>query len=233
MFSDPERAGLKLAELLAGRPRTLIVVDDVWGSSRLRPFLLGLSAQVRILVTTRDRSLAPLTATRIVVDAMEPTEARDMLEAGLPEPVKDEVANRFADGTGRWPVLLSLVHGAIRRTVNIGLSVQDAAEDVLRQLESQGPLAFDMRRAEDRHDAVRTTMEASLNLLEPNDLERYLDLAVFPEDVDIPVRVLYEWWTSVHGIGSDASERLVEDFQRLSLLAMLRRANGATAFASA
>ena len=126
-------------------------------------------------------------------------------------------------------MLLSLVNGAIRRTVNIGLSVQDAAEHVLRQLELQGPLAFDMRRAEDRHDAVRTTMEASLNLLEPNDLERYLDLAVFPEDVDIPVGVLYKWWTSVHGIGSDASEYLVEDFQRLSLLAMLRRANGATA----
>jgi hypothetical protein len=59
-------------------------------------------------------------------------------------------------------------------------------------------------------------MEASLDLLEPNDLERCLGLAVFPEDVDIPVRVLYEWWGSVYGIGSEAGERLVEDFQRLS-----------------
>jgi hypothetical protein len=42
-----------------------------------------------MLVTTRDRSLAPLTAVRIVVDAMEPAEPRDVLEAGFPEPVKD------------------------------------------------------------------------------------------------------------------------------------------------
>jgi hypothetical protein len=89
MFSDPKRAGLKLAELLGGRPKTLIVVDDVRGASQLRPFLIGLDAQVRMLVTTRDRSLAPLTAVRIVVDAMEPAEPRDVLEAGFPEPVKD------------------------------------------------------------------------------------------------------------------------------------------------
>ena len=38
---DPGRAGDHLGRLLAKRPRTLLVIDDVWEPEQLEPFLRG------------------------------------------------------------------------------------------------------------------------------------------------------------------------------------------------
>ena len=47
-----------------------------------------------------------------------------------------------------------------------------------------GPAALDPARASERSRAVTATVEASLKLLHEDDQNRYLDLAIFPEDVD-------------------------------------------------
>jgi hypothetical protein len=65
---------------------------------------------------------------------------------------------------------------------------------VARQLIADGPTSFDPSRPADRGRAVAATVEASLTLLAPPDLERYLDLAIFPEDIDIPLEVLGLLW---------------------------------------
>jgi hypothetical protein len=40
-FEDPDLAGAHLGRLLDQRPRTLLVLDDVWESEQLAPFLVG------------------------------------------------------------------------------------------------------------------------------------------------------------------------------------------------
>jgi len=60
---DPLRAGAGLGRLLGRRPRTLLVLDDVWEPEQLAPFLIGAPQCVR-LVTTRVPGLLPENAVR-------------------------------------------------------------------------------------------------------------------------------------------------------------------------
>ncbi|MFI6005233.1 NB-ARC domain-containing protein [Streptomyces sp. NPDC051366] len=57
-YDDPDRAGAHLGRLLDERPRTLLVLDDVWEGEQLAPFLQGGKRCVR-LVTTRVPALLP------------------------------------------------------------------------------------------------------------------------------------------------------------------------------
>ncbi|WP_234441408.1 NB-ARC domain-containing protein [Streptomyces scabiei] len=52
--SDPEDAGAPLGSLLAARPRTLLVIDDVSEKEQLDPFLRGAERTCVRLFTTRN-----------------------------------------------------------------------------------------------------------------------------------------------------------------------------------
>src|SRR6266516_4148719 len=86
-------------------------------------------------------------------------------------------------------------------------------------------------RPADRGKAVAATVDASLGLLTPADRERYLDLAIFPEDVDIPLDVLTLLWPGCQvdvvcdeltGLGLAADYRLDPPGPRLVLHDVLR-----------
>jgi hypothetical protein len=191
-ISSPDAAGAELGRLLDTRDAVLLVVDDVWEESQLRPFRYGGCTCTR-LVTTRIPDILPPTGVRIPVDTMSRGQAGQMVVdgvAGLPA----ELADRLASLAGRWPVLLNLVNAALRRRVARGQSPEQAAEDIAHRLVVEGPTAFDPARPTDRSRAVAATVEASLALLMPTDHRRYLDLAIFPEDVEIPFTVLRLLW---------------------------------------
>ena len=192
-ISDPDTAGAELGRLLDehGAP-VLLVVDDVWEQAQLRPFRFGGRACTR-LVTTRIPDLLPAGSAQVRVDAMSPEQARLLVGDGVAG-LAVEAADRLACLAGRWPVLLNLLNGVLRRRVAGGQPPGEAAEEVATQLAAGGPAAFDPARPGDRSQAVEATMEASLSLLSPADRERYFDLAVFAEDVDIPLDVLSLLW---------------------------------------
>ena len=192
-LTDPDAAGAELGRLLDERgDPVLLVVDDVWDALQLRPFRFGGRACSR-LVTTRIPGLLPAGGRNILVDAMSADQARLLLTDGLTR-LPPETADRLAAAAGHWPVLLNLLNGALRRRVDRGESALAAAEHVTRTLLADGPAAFDPARPAERSRAVAATVEASLMLLEPGDRGRYLDLAVFPEDVDIPYDMLALLW---------------------------------------
>jgi hypothetical protein len=189
---DPERAGRRLGELLGDQP-TLLVVDDVWTRTQMRSFLYGPPSCAR-LFTTRNASSLPDDASTVIVDAMDTDEARDVLRAGLQD-VADEQLDPLLSRTGRWPVLLALINGQLNRLVEHGNS--PVAALMTRQLRTAGPAALDLRQVEQRRDAVTATMEASLQFLASEraaDLERYLQLAAFRADWDIPLSMLELAW---------------------------------------
>ncbi|MFE5819901.1 NB-ARC domain-containing protein [Streptomyces sp. NPDC056479] len=214
-LSDPDAAGAELGRLLDERAEpVLLVVDDVWHESQLRPFGFG-GRECTRLITTRIPDLLPASGQHLVVDAMSAEQARLLLTggvAGLPA----ETAEGLAKVAGRWPVLLNLVNGALRRRIERGESTRDAAEHVMRTLLADGPGAFDPARPADRSRAVAATVEASLTLLQPDDRSCCLDLAIFPEDVDIPQDVLRLLWP---GLRVDA---LCEELVGLGLVADYR-----------
>jgi WD40 repeat protein len=228
-ISDPDTAGAELGRLLDEREPVLLVVDDVWEESQLRPFHMGGRCCTR-LVTTRIPDLLPAGGLQIPVDAMSGDQARQLVADGVTGlPV--DVADRLASLAGRWPVLLNLVNGVLRRQVARGQRPQQAAAEIVARLVAEGPVAFDPARAADRSRAVAATVLASLALLSSVDRQRYLDLAIFPEDVEIPLDVLRLLWSGCRvdglceelvGLGLVADYRLDPPGPRLVLHDVMR-----------
>jgi WD40 repeat protein len=190
--ADPMVAGARLGELLDQREPTLLVVDDVWSRDQLEPFLVGGSA-CRRLVTTRNSGVVPRGGLSLVVDDMTPAQAAATLTAGITG-MPPALVERLLTCAGRWPVLLGLVNAAVTGHIQAGAPVEQAAGWVARQLETGGPTALDIEDAGSREHAVAATMAASLGMLDPAEQERYLDLAVFPEDVDVDDDMLALLW---------------------------------------
>jgi hypothetical protein len=214
-LSDPDAAGAELGRLLDehGEP-VLLVVDDVWEAAQLRPFRYGGHSCTR-LVTTRIPGLLPPGLPRIRVDAMTADQARALVTDGIAG-IPPAEAGRLAAVAGRWPVLLNLVNGVLRRRTDRGQAVDEATAEIMSGLAEQGPAVFDPARPAERSRAVAATVQASLAVLDPADRDRYLDLAIFPEDVDIPVEVLGLVWP---GRPADA---LCEELTGLGLAADYR-----------
>jgi WD40 repeat protein len=229
LISGPDAAGAELGRLLDERQPVLLVVDDVWEASQLRPFRFGGRGCTR-LVTTRVPGLLPRRGPHIAVDAMSSGQARELVADGVTG-LPGEAADRLASAAGRWPVLLTVVNGVLRRSVDHGQPAGQAAEAILGRLVRDGPAALDPARPADRGKAVAATVEASLGLLTDADRQRYLDLAVFPEDVDIPLDVLALLWPGCRvdalcdeltGLGLAADYRLDPPGPRLVLHDVLR-----------
>jgi glucose/arabinose dehydrogenase len=214
VISDPDAAGAELGRLLDEREPVLLVIDDVWDDRQLRPFRFGGQACTR-LVTTRIPGLLPTAGPRIRVDAMSQDQARALVADGVGG-LPGVMAEQLAAVAGRWPVLLNLVNGLLRRRTDYGQPPGEAASEIVHRLTIEGPAALDPARPADRTRAVTATVEASLTLLDPVDQNRYLDLAIFPEDVDIPLNVLELLWPD-----TDA-ERLCDELTGLGLVADYR-----------
>ncbi|MFD9893640.1 NB-ARC domain-containing protein [Amycolatopsis sp. NPDC059027] len=207
---DPAAAAHRLAGLLGDRERTLLVVDDVWTAGGLSPFLL---AGVQIVATTRSRGTLPATVRAVTVEPLSPGESRSLLALGLPGLTRTERLLRL---TGRWALLLALVNAALRQAVAEGTAPDAAADLVAGQLSLDGPGSLDLDSADRRDHAVRATVEASIRRLDPVGRTRFLELGVFPEDVDVPVAVVHLLWRAA-GLAPAACRRLTRQLVDLSL----------------
>ena len=214
-FVDTEDAAQKLAEAL-GEKRCLLVVDDVWNAAHLRPFLRGGPGCAR-LITTRNRDTLPADVHPVDVDAMRADEAVTLLGTGLGDH-KELPLRALAGRLGEWPLLLGLANGALRARVEQGQTLDDALAWVNRALDKRGLTAFDARDAEARDQAVALTLGVSLGLLNVEQRARYTELAVFPEDVDVPLAALEVLWGATGGLDDFDVEELCQQLADLSLV---------------
>lgn len=219
-YTDPILAGAHLGAAIGDR-RLLLVIDDVWHASQLEPFRIRGAQTVR-LVTTRRRSVLPDDAATVDVDAMTATEARQLLTNGLGEVPESAVA-RLLSVTGRWPVLLGLINGAAQADVRGGASADQALLDVQAELEASGITALDPEDPDSREQAVSATIAVSLERLTPVEQARFAELAVFPEDLDIPVEVVARFWGHTAGWPLPQTRGALRKLDDLSLLATYRR----------
>jgi WD40 repeat protein len=191
-FVDEEQGAIALTSLLHDR-RCLIVLDDVWKPEHLRPFFRG-TTTCTWLITTRNASVAA-PARPVLVDTMTIGEAVQLLISRLPNVPADLTPfRRLAQRLGAWPLLLELAGSALWARVERGEPLAAALHAIHKLLDKRGVVAFDQRDAQERHQAVATTLALSLNLLSPEERTAYTDLAVFPEDVDVPLVALGRLW---------------------------------------
>lgn len=219
-YETATAAGAKLRELLNGH-RVLLVVDDVWRPEDVTPFQ-GLAAGSALLVTTRDSRTLPVDRTAIEVDAMTSSEAVALLGAGLPGESSAKLA-ALAARLGEWPLLLTIVNGQLRKLVTEdGLPSAEALREVGEALDAEGLTAFDREDVESRNRAVARTLSASLQRLSETERRRYEELAVFPEDRDVPLSVLERLWQ----VGAYEAKKLCGRLHDLSLLLRFDRQAG-------
>ena len=192
-FKDQEDAMFEVAKRLEGK-RCLVVIDDVWSGSDLKPFLHGAASCSR-LITTRVFNVALATdARRINIGAPEPEEAERILTAGIAVPNdRGSRVHLLAERLKRVPLLLQLANRTLREQLALGQSFDAAFDWALRQYTELGVVAFDDRNAVARSDAIRNTVEVSLGFLK-DERQRCLELGVLHEDTDIPFSVVGTLW---------------------------------------
>ncbi|MFJ7158646.1 NB-ARC domain-containing protein [Streptomyces sp. NPDC101118] len=228
-FDDPALAGAHLGRLLDQRPRTLLVLDDVWEPEQLEPFLLGGAPCVR-LVTTRVPAVLPPGTQRVRVDEMSPAQARAVLTHGLP-PLPPDTVTGLLHATGRWALLLRLTNRLVARRIATGGEPADVARAVLRALRDRGPAAvdgppaprdtpLDLDDPARRAQAVRATVEAATTLLSAGGARRLAELAVFAEDEAVPVPLVARLWAATGGLDEEAVRALCAQLDALSLVAL-------------
>ena len=219
-FSGIDAATAHLAELLAERD-ILLVVDDVWDGTHLKPFLQGGTRCAR-LVTTRNEDVLPANAQGLMVDAMHPDEAVQLLSYGLQTAgitATDKQALRaLVARLGEWALLLKLASGVLRDRVSRGEALANALAYLNKALDKRGLTAFDAENAQARDAAVSATLRVSFDLLQKEQYARYQELAVFPEDVDIPLATLQKLWGVTGGLDDFDTEELCRTLYRHSLL---------------
>lgn len=113
-----------------------------------------------------------------------------------------------------YPLMLRLANGLIREEVEeYGRPLGDALQfvsDVLRYRGVQGL---------DADQAIARTLDISLSRLLHDDRRRYLQLAIFPDNAEIPYRTLEKLWS----LDVFSIDRLCKHFNRLGLLHSLNQ----------
>ncbi len=231
--SDAEtlkQATEKLASALADR-RILLVIDDVWNWLHLEPFMQGGPGCAR-LVTTRDEGVLAKfrSATKpITVDQMSEDQAVALLAAGLS--AADIAAHSaflvsLANRLGRCALLLELANGRIWTWEHDRGGLSGAVDEAEIEFHFKGVTAFDtedrapvdLSNPTTRNEAYADSIAASLDTLNAEHTSRFLELAIFPEDTDVPYTSIVLYWAETAGMDERATFNLLDRLKRMSLV---------------
>jgi hypothetical protein len=205
----------------------LLVIDDVWQGEALTPLLEG-GPRCQRLITTRNDRVLPPTASRVIVDAMEPAEALKLLCQGLPTEIRRPDAQTalllLIKRLGYRPYLLTLARGLLATHLSYGRPLQEALVVVEQVYQDGSGVSWQQGHASGFDEAVEASMQASLRQLQRvisssyQPLERFQELATFPEDTDIPIAILRLFWQVTTGLKGWEVDHLCMQLHSLSLV---------------
>jgi WD40 repeat protein len=185
-FDDEQQGRAYLSKILADKA-CLLILDDVWKSQHVANFD-ALGKGCRMLITTRNAGILPPGTVNHCLDVMEDDEAMELLAraAGISQSELPDVAKEVAEECGNLPLALAMI-GSMAR----GKPDQwDAALHRLRNADLEKiKRDFPNYAYPDLMRAIQVGVDALEGIR-----ERYLDFAVFPEDIPIPEAVLETFW---------------------------------------
>jgi hypothetical protein len=213
-FTTVNEARDQLRRLFDGKS-CLLVLDDLWRPQDAEPFDM-LGPRSRVLVTTRDADLlVALGARELPLDVLSEELALELLASwsGPPRAELPEAARKVAENCGYLPLALALA----------GARVQGGArwEDVLSALQ-RGRLEF----LDHPYGSVFSSLRLSTDALTALERDRYFELAVFPEDADIPLETVCTLWRHTDKMEPNASRDLLRRLHRRALLTLHEDGSG-------
>ncbi len=210
VYRDPGHGRMLLRPLLEDKA-VLVVLDDVWRFEDADAFRV-LGEKGRLLITTRNqRVLERLEARVCSLDVLSEDEALRLLADWAGQPVEElpPEARQVAKECGYLPLALAMVGALVRRNPESWARalrwLQKADLEKLRSLFPDFP-----------HENLMVALDVSVEALAEGIRERYLDLAVFPEEVPIPRATLNVFWAPL-GLDEDDVFDLAEEFVDRSL----------------
>ncbi len=186
---------------------SLLVLDDVWRTDHARAFEVT-GARCRTLITTRDAGvLTALGAENIELDVLSEEQALALLSIWIDEPAGSlpEEAKTLVRRCGYLPLAISVAGAMVRDGT--------AWADIVGALE-----AGNLRFLDHPYASVFTSLRLSLDALPEGVRARYLELAVAPEDLLMPVPVVARLWAHTGDLQDYESRRLLAGLERKGLL---------------
>jgi WD40 repeat protein len=203
-----------LAERLANRA-VLLILDDVWNRLDVIAFDV-LGPRCRALITTRDAGmLQSLGGPQHVLDLLTAAEARNLLalSAGLPlDALPGEAAAVLAE-CGRLPLAIALCGGLLRRGMSAASIVQQLQQARLDRI-------ADRHAVEPQHQSVWHAIHVSVAALPDGERQRFLELAVFPDDAATPTAAVATLWAHTGRLDDWDTEELLRTLSERSLLTL-------------
>jgi len=205
-YATVNEARDQLRQLFDGKA-CLLVLDDVWRPQDAEPFDV-LGSRPRLLVTTRDADLlVALGALELPLDVLSEDLALELLASwsGQARGSLPAASRKVAESCGYLPLALALA----------GARVQSGAswDDVLSALE-HGRLEF----LDHPYGSIFKSLRLGTDALTASDRDRYFELAVFPEDADIPIDAICTLWRHTGEVQPGASHDLLLRLRRRALL---------------
>jgi WD40 repeat protein len=205
-YATVNEARDQLRHLFDGKA-CLLVLDDLWRPQDAEPFDV-LGTRSRLLATTRDADLlVALGARELPLDVLSEELALELLASwsGQARDAFPPAADKVAESCGYLPLALALA----------GARVQGGArwEDVLSALQ-RGQLEF----LDHPYGSVFSSLRLSTDALTEFERERYFELAVFPEDAEVPVEAVCTLWLDTGSMQPDGSRDLLLRLHRRALL---------------
>ena len=207
---QPNKAPDRLRDLLEHRT-TLIVFDDVWDETLIRPYL-GIPGQ-SYLITTRHHSIAALdsSGSPITVGEMSSDEAVELLLAYVPDdkrqPDSPDRLRPLAERLGEWPLLLNGAGRDLRAEMAQRSSLNAAIAWVMEGLDEAG-----LGAGSDFDAALDARMASSFRRFTKDEVERLRELAIFRDDVEVPEAAAQRLWQGTAAMTPRTAGKLLRRF---------------------
>ncbi|MFT3718424.1 NB-ARC domain-containing protein [Pseudorhodoferax sp.] len=189
--------------------RVLLVIDDIWDARHFGAFDV-VGPQGRLLLTTRDAAvLVHVGAQAHALQRLPDAAARTLLARWTGQPVASlpPAADTVIEQTGGLPLALALAGAQVANGVSWTTLAQQLERGRLRFLDHHP------------YGRVYESMGRSVDSLPAAERDRYLELAVFPEEVAVPAATVHRLW-AMAGLEPAESERLLGRLARRALLTL-------------
>ena len=186
--------GLGCLRILLRERSCLIVLDDVWAMDDVRAFD-ALGPNCRMLITTRDQKIVrEIGAREFCLDMLSEEASMQLLAltSGLTLESLDPKAREVAEECDRLPLALAMVGSMAKAALKRGRP--DPWEHILHRLRSADLEKINVDFPKYLYPNLMRAIEVSVDSLEPDDRRHYLELAIFPEDTEVPEAALQLLW---------------------------------------
>jgi WD40 repeat protein len=205
-FTEISLAKARLRELLTGKA-CLLILDDVWNLEHASAFDV-LEKPCQMLITTRDAGIiTALGGEEYQLSILSEEQALALLADWANQAVETlaPTAQDVARECGYLPLALSLNGAMVKDGTPWG--------DLLKALRGADLEFFDHP-----HGSILKSIKISIDALNQDERQHYLELAVFPEDTAVPEATILQLWTRSNQLEDYNARKLLTTLARKALL---------------